>query len=210
MSRTAWTYAAADSLAATPAIPAAPITTAPAPAANSSSGPNGSSGPRGSNRCNAPGRQPAAALSARPHPHPAAPAAADTLAAADSLAGAAPPDSLASLFSAGRTPRWGSSSCRRGAARSGAVARHDRPGRLRRGVGAVPAGKTPAPDTDSLTENGVFQSFRPAAGRHVRHAALPQHRRHPDPLRQPVARGLLARAADRGPRQQRFFALPAS
>ncbi len=163
MSRTAWTYAAADSLAATPAasaIPAAPITAAPAPAAPTAA-PAPATAPltAAPTAATHPAASPAAALSARPHPHPAAPAAADTLAAADSLAGAAPPDSLASLFAAGRTPDG--ILFLPDAEQLGAGLWRDTTARAVFGAEsvAVPAGKLQLPDTDSLTENGVFQSF---------------------------------------------------
>lgn len=157
MSRTAWTYAAADSLAATPAIPAAPITTAaPVPAAPTAA-PAPATAPLTAAPTAATHPAAAAALSARPHP--AAPAAADTLAAADSLAGAAPPDSLASLFAAGRTPDG--ILFLPDAEQLGAGLWRDTTARAVFGAEsvAVPAGKLQLPDTDSLTENGVFQSF---------------------------------------------------
>lgn len=164
MSRTAWTYAAADSLAATPAasaIPAAPITAAPAPAAPTAAPAPATApltaAPTAATHPAAAAASPAAALSARPHP--AAPAAADTLAAADSLPGAAPPDSLASLFAAGRTPDG--ILFLPDAEQLGAGLWRDTTARAVFGAEsvAVPAGKLQLPDTDSLTENGVFQSF---------------------------------------------------
>lgn len=164
MSRAAWTYAAADSLAATPAasaIPAAPITAAPAPAAPTAAPAPATApltaAPTAATHPAAAAASPAAALSARPHP--AAPAAADTLAAADSLAGAAPPDSLASLFAAGRTPDG--ILFLPDAEQLGAGLWRDTTARAVFGAEsvAVPAGKLQLPDTDSLTENGVFQSF---------------------------------------------------
>lgn len=151
MSRTAWTYAAADSLAATPAIPAAPITTAaPVPAAPTAA-PAPATAPLTAAPTAATHPAAAAALSARPHP--AAPAA------ADSLAGAAPPDSLASLFAAGRTPDG--ILFLPDAEQLGAGLWRDTTARAVFGAEsvAVPAGKLQLPDTDSLTENGVFQSF---------------------------------------------------
>lgn len=156
MSRTAWTYAAADSLAATPAIPAAPITTAaPVPAAPTAAPAPATApltaAPTAATHPAAAAASPAAALSARPHP--AAPAA------ADSLAGAAPPDSLASLFAAGRTPDG--ILFLPDAEQLGAGLWRDTTARAVFGAEsvAVPAGKLQLPDTDSLTENGVFQSF---------------------------------------------------
>lgn len=138
MSRAAWTYAAADSVAASPATsPAAPH----------------------------PGTAASAALSARPHTairHTASEGdplpAADSLAAADTLAGTPVPDSPAGLFAADRTPAeilflptpeemphpWRDTTGEAVFGRESIL---------------VPPEKLQRPETVSFTDNALFQGF---------------------------------------------------
>ena len=134
MSRSVWTYAAADSVAASPAAPH-------------------------------PGTAASAALSARPHTairHTASEGdplpAADSLAAADTLAGTPVPDSPAGLFAADRTPAeilflptpeemphpWRDTTGEAVFGRESIL---------------VPPEKLQRPETVSFTDNALFQGF---------------------------------------------------
>ena len=94
MSRSAWTYAAADTTAAAPAIPTAPVpAAAPHPAAAHPARPHPAN-PAATDT----GNTPAAATAAATPGSPATPGTPDTLGTA------ALPDSLARLFAADRTP----------------------------------------------------------------------------------------------------------